>query len=212
MCHSNGLNQVDLLTSAERKISEKEYWAKRRGQKISMNTIQNWKRKDLLQDRQPFKRRSNTFVMRLIQLFYRQHPKKNFPDCCLRNIILHLKSVVADTATCILIVKIHYRKKSRNTLWRKSSSADILGELKQTAIRKVTSCWQNNYWFFRTVKIVYFWPNWRNHTLFPFYKIWFTHFQCLGSKHWCQKYSEIHRWLFKKYKWTDSLHRTVPCQ
>ena len=33
MCHSNGLNQVDLLTPAERKISEKEYWAKRRGQK-----------------------------------------------------------------------------------------------------------------------------------------------------------------------------------
>lgn len=33
MCHSNGLNQLDLLTSAERKISEKEYWAKRRGQK-----------------------------------------------------------------------------------------------------------------------------------------------------------------------------------
>ena len=33
MCHSNGLSQVNLLTSAERKISEKEYWAKRRGQK-----------------------------------------------------------------------------------------------------------------------------------------------------------------------------------
>ena len=33
ICHSNGLNQVDLLTPAERKISEKEYWAKRRGQK-----------------------------------------------------------------------------------------------------------------------------------------------------------------------------------
>ena len=33
MCHSNGLSQVDLLTPAERKISEKEYWAKRRGQK-----------------------------------------------------------------------------------------------------------------------------------------------------------------------------------
>lgn len=33
MCHSNGLYQVDLLTPAERKISEKEYWAKRRGQK-----------------------------------------------------------------------------------------------------------------------------------------------------------------------------------
>lgn len=33
MCIANGLNQVDLLTPAERKISEKEYWAKRRGQK-----------------------------------------------------------------------------------------------------------------------------------------------------------------------------------
>ena len=33
ICHSNGLNQVDLLTPAERKISEKEYWAKRRCQK-----------------------------------------------------------------------------------------------------------------------------------------------------------------------------------
>ena len=33
MCRSNGLNQVDLLNPAEKKISEKEYWAKRRGQK-----------------------------------------------------------------------------------------------------------------------------------------------------------------------------------
>ena len=33
MCTANGLNQVDLLAPAERKISEKEYWAKRRGQK-----------------------------------------------------------------------------------------------------------------------------------------------------------------------------------
>ena len=33
MCTANGLNQVDLLTPAERKISEKEYWVKRRGQK-----------------------------------------------------------------------------------------------------------------------------------------------------------------------------------
>ena len=33
MCRSNGINQVDLLNPAEKKISEKEYWAKRRGQK-----------------------------------------------------------------------------------------------------------------------------------------------------------------------------------
>lgn len=63
------------------------------------------KRKDLLQDRQHFKRKSNIFVMQLIRLLHKQHHKKNFPDCCLKNIILHSKSVVADTATSILIVK-----------------------------------------------------------------------------------------------------------
>ena len=33
MCQKKGLHQVDLLTPAERKITEKEYWAQRRGQK-----------------------------------------------------------------------------------------------------------------------------------------------------------------------------------
>ena len=31
MCQKEGLHQVDLLTPAERKITEKEYWAQRRG-------------------------------------------------------------------------------------------------------------------------------------------------------------------------------------
>ena len=33
MCQKEGLHQVNLLTPAERKITEKEYWAQRRGQK-----------------------------------------------------------------------------------------------------------------------------------------------------------------------------------
>ena len=33
LCHREHLHQVDLLTPAERKISEREYWADRRGQK-----------------------------------------------------------------------------------------------------------------------------------------------------------------------------------
>ena len=33
MCQKEGLHQVDLLIPAERKITEKEYWAQRRGQK-----------------------------------------------------------------------------------------------------------------------------------------------------------------------------------
>lgn len=32
MCRRENLNQVDLLTPAERKITEKEYWANRKGQ------------------------------------------------------------------------------------------------------------------------------------------------------------------------------------
>lgn len=32
MCQKEGLHQVDLLSPAERKITEKEYWAQRRGQ------------------------------------------------------------------------------------------------------------------------------------------------------------------------------------
>lgn len=32
MCHRENLHQVDLLTPAEQKVTEKEYWAKRRGQ------------------------------------------------------------------------------------------------------------------------------------------------------------------------------------
>ncbi len=33
ICHRENLHQVDLLTPAERKVTEKEYWAKHRGQK-----------------------------------------------------------------------------------------------------------------------------------------------------------------------------------
>ncbi len=33
MCRRENLNQVDLLTPAEGKITEKEYWANRRRQK-----------------------------------------------------------------------------------------------------------------------------------------------------------------------------------
>lgn len=136
--------------------------------------MQNWKRKDLLQDRQHFKRRSNTFVMRLMQLLHRQHHKKNFPDCCLIDIISHLKSVVADTATCILIVKntsleeISERFMKKIILCRYSRRTPTGNTLKSHIL--LTDQLQ----IFRTVKIVSFCPNWRNYTLFPFYKIWFT--------------------------------------
>lgn len=38
MCNANGLNQVNLLTPAEQKIFEKEYWAKRTGHNMTKYT------------------------------------------------------------------------------------------------------------------------------------------------------------------------------
>ncbi len=71
MCTANELNQVDLLTPAERKISEKEYWAKRgRGQKKLDKHNAELEKKGLTPRRLLFKPRSNIFVMRLIQLLH----------------------------------------------------------------------------------------------------------------------------------------------
>ena len=45
MCQKEGLHQVDLLSPAERKITEKEYWAQRRGQekldKLNQKMLEN---------------------------------------------------------------------------------------------------------------------------------------------------------------------------
>ena len=51
MCQKEGLHQVDLLSPAERKITEKEYWAQRRGQEKLNKLNQNKdKQKDQKQD------------------------------------------------------------------------------------------------------------------------------------------------------------------
>ncbi len=128
MCTANGLNQVDLLTPAERKISEKEYWAKRRGQKNLDKHNTELEKKGLTQGRLLFKPRSNIFVMRLIQLLHRQYHKKIFPDCCLKNIILHSKSVVADTATCIPTAVNTLLGRSLGTLYEEKHLLQIFQE------------------------------------------------------------------------------------
>ena len=45
MCQKEGLHQVDLLTPAEKKITEKEYWAQRRGQE-KLDKLNQKMRKD----------------------------------------------------------------------------------------------------------------------------------------------------------------------
>ena len=45
MCQKEGLHQVDLLTPAKIKITEKEYWAQRRGQK-KLDTFNQKMRED----------------------------------------------------------------------------------------------------------------------------------------------------------------------
>lgn len=105
MCRSNGLNQVDLLNPAEKKISEKEYWAKRRSQKNLDEHNAELKKKGLTPRQTTFQTEKQYLRDAIDAVASQATSQEEFPDCCLIDIISHLKSVVADTATCILIVK-----------------------------------------------------------------------------------------------------------
>lgn len=65
MCHREHLNQVDLLTPAEKKVTEREYHANRRGQKSWMNAICKCRRMGSLQEKPNTKHRKIFFGQRL---------------------------------------------------------------------------------------------------------------------------------------------------
>ena len=124
ICHSNGLNQVDLLTPAERKISEKEYWAKRRCQKKLDEHNAELKKKGLTPRQTTFQTEKQYLRDAIDTVASQATSQEEFSRYCLKNIILHLKSVVADTAICILIVK--------------NTSPEEISEL---FMKKIIFCW-----------------------------------------------------------------------
>lgn len=62
MCHREHLHQVDLLTPAEKKITEREYHAKRRRQRSMDNATRRWFPKALLPEKQYSRRRKTSSV------------------------------------------------------------------------------------------------------------------------------------------------------
>ena len=85
MCQKEGLHQVDLLTPAERKITEKEYWAQRRGH----------------QRRLAIKQRNSFSGMLLMMLQAPPSHQKSLPKSLMKNIISSSRSAEIGTAIFI---------------------------------------------------------------------------------------------------------------
>ena len=105
MCQKEGLHQVDLLTPAERKITEKEYWAQRRGQKKLDKFNQKMREDGITQKKRNTRQRSNFSGMRLTMLQVSQNLRKNFQKSLKRSIISFSKLVEDATVTFTLTVK-----------------------------------------------------------------------------------------------------------
>ena len=92
MCQKEGLHQVDLLSPAERKITEKEYWAQRRGQE---------KLDKLNQKRLAIKQRNSFSEMLLMMLQAPPSHQKSLHKSSIKNIISSSGSAETDTAIFI---------------------------------------------------------------------------------------------------------------
>ena len=105
MCQKEGLHQVDLLTPAERKITEKEYWAQRRGQKNLISSTRRCVKMGLPQKKRNTRQRSNFSGMRLTMLQVSQNLRKNFQKSLKKSIVLFSKLVEDVTVIFTLTVK-----------------------------------------------------------------------------------------------------------
>ena len=105
MCQKEGLHQVDLLTPAERKITEKEYWAQRRGQEKLDKLNQKMREDGIPQKKRNTRQRSNFSGMRLTMLQVSQNLPKNFQKFLKKSIASFSKLVEDVTVTFTLTVK-----------------------------------------------------------------------------------------------------------
>ena len=171
MCTAYGLNQVDLLTPAERKLSEKEYWAKRRGQKKLDKHNAELEKKGLTPRQTTFQTEKQYLRDAIDTVASQAISQKIFPDCCLKNIILHSKSVVADTATCIPIAVntlleealVHFMRKTSYAIFQENSTSQITENPVPDISQVVNSSTPTSFCLHCY--------NYRSSTYFPLYKI-----------------------------------------
>ena len=96
------LHQVDLLTPAERKITEKEYWAQRRGQE-KLDELN--KKMESHQRKHVTRQKNNFFVTLLMMLQAPPNHQRNFQKSLMKNITSSSRSVETDTAIFTLAEK-----------------------------------------------------------------------------------------------------------
>lgn len=100
MCQKEGLHQVDLLSPAERKITEKEYWAQRRGQE-KLDKLNQKMKMVSHQKRLAIRQRNSFSGMLLMMLQAPPSHQKSLHKSSIKNIISSSRS--AETGTVIFI-------------------------------------------------------------------------------------------------------------
>ena len=101
MCQKEGLHQVDLLSPAERKITEKEYWAQRRGQETLDKLNQKMLEDGITPKETRYQQRNSFSGMLLMMLQAPPSHQKSLHKSSIKNIISSSRS--AETGTAIFI-------------------------------------------------------------------------------------------------------------
>lgn len=101
LCHREGLHQVDLLSPAEKKITDREYRAQRRGQKKLDERNQKMLADGVAPRKTKFETQKNFSVMPLAKLPLPPAVWMNFRKYLWKDLIFHLKSVVDDSVISI---------------------------------------------------------------------------------------------------------------
>ena len=101
MCQKEGLHQVDLLSPAERKITEKEYWAQRRGQEKLDKLNQKMLEDGITPKRLAIRQRNSFSRMLLMMLQAPPSHQKSLHKSSIKNIISSSRS--AETGIAIFI-------------------------------------------------------------------------------------------------------------
>lgn len=119
------LHQVDLLTPAERKITEKNIGHNAVDRKSSMNWIRKWKKMESHQRKHVTRQKNNFFVTLLMMLQAPPNHQRNFQKSLMKNITSSSRSVETDTAIFTLAEKIYHWKESWNQIHRRFSLESI---------------------------------------------------------------------------------------
>ena len=98
------LHQVDLLTPAERKITEKEYWAQRRGQE-KLDKLNQKMKEDGITPKETRYQTEKQFLRDAIEMCIRD--SYQLYDCCMISFCI---IIIISVQVLLLLCSIHFSK------------------------------------------------------------------------------------------------------